>query len=98
MIIKELLEQLEHSSHPVARALLKTEHSKVLVIGFKKGMIMKEHKATLPSKLFILEGSISYKEGSLIKILHQYEETEILPNTIHSIECIAGALCILTQG
>ena len=98
MIIQELFQQLETSSHPVARALHKTDHSKALAIGFKKGMIMKEHKTSLPAKLFVLYGPVLYKEGALTKTLHQYEETEIPQDIIHSVECIDDALCILVQG
>ncbi|MCU0423824.1 MAG: hypothetical protein MUC81_13540 [Bacteroidia bacterium] len=98
MIIQELFQQLETSSHPVARALHKTDHSKALAIGFKKGMIMKEHKTSLPAKLFVLYGTVLYKEGALTKTLHQYEETEIPQDIIHSVECIDDALCILVQG
>lgn len=98
MIINELFRQLETNSHPVARALHKTEHSKVLAIGFKSGMIMKDHKTTLSAKLFVLQGTILYKEGALIKTLMQHEETEIPQDTIHSVECIEDALCILVQG
>lgn len=98
MIIQELFQQLETSSHPVARALHKTDYSKALVIGFKKGMIMKEHKNSLPAKLFVLYGTVLYKEGVLAKILYQHEETPIPQNIIHSVECIEDALCILVQG
>ena len=98
MIIQELFQQLETSSHPVARALHKTDHIKALAIGFKKGMIMKEHNTSLPAKLFVLHGTVLYEEGALTKTLHQYEETEIPQDIIHSVECIDDALCILVQG
>lgn len=98
MIIQELFQQLETSSHPVARALHKTDHSKALAIGFKKGMIMKDHKTSLPAKLFVIQGSVLYKEGALARLLNQYEETPIPQNIIHSVECIEDALCILVQG
>jgi hypothetical protein len=39
MIIKEILHQLETAKNPVAKAIHKGEHFKVLAIGFKKGMI-----------------------------------------------------------
>lgn len=98
MIIKELLQQLAASSNPVAKPLHKTEHCKVIAIGFKKGMILKEHKTALPAKLTVLYGSVLYKEGQVIKALLQYDETEIPENVIHSVECTEDALCILIQG
>ena len=42
MKLKEIETQLAGSAHPVAKALHKTDHFKVLAIGFKKGMILKE--------------------------------------------------------
>lgn len=98
MIIKELLEQLETSNHPVAKPLRKGEHFKVVAIGFKKGMVLKEHKTALPAKLIVLAGSVLYKEGTISKTLHQYDETEIPEHVLHAVECIEDALCMLIQG
>jgi quercetin dioxygenase-like cupin family protein len=98
MVIKDLLKQLNESANPVAKVLHKTEHSKVLVIGFKKGMLLKEHKTQLPSKLTILSGSVVYKENDKIKELSQYDEVEIPVNIIHSVEAKEDSLCLLTQG
>lgn len=39
-MIKEILIQLESAVNPVAIAMHKVEHFRVLAIGFKKGMIL----------------------------------------------------------
>jgi quercetin dioxygenase-like cupin family protein len=98
MIIKELLFQLKSSSYPVAKILQKSEHHKVLIIGFKKGMILKEHKTNFPSKLIVLNGALFYKQNKLHKHLLQYDETDIPVNCLHSVECIEDAICLLAQG
>ncbi len=98
MIIKELLQQLETSVHPVAKPLQKGDYFKVIAIGFKKGMVLKEHKTALPAKLTVLYGSVIYKEGSISKTLNQYDETEIPDHVLHALECTEDALCILIQG
>lgn len=98
MIIKEILRQLETAVHPVAKALHIGDHFKVLTIGFKKGMILKEHQAHLPSKLFVLNGEVIYKEGDVTTTLSAYDEMAIPVQVLHSVEALADSLCLLTQG
>ena len=98
MIIKEILIQLESSVNPVARALHKGDHFKVLAIGFRQGMILKEHRSPLPAKLTVLYGSVIYREAEKTVSLTQYDETDIPVNIIHSVEAVTDSLCLLTQG
>lgn len=98
MILKEIKNELAIANHPIAKALHKTAHSKVLAIGLKKGMILKEHQAHLPTKIFVLEGEIIYKENDCHATLYQYYELEIPTNVLHSIEATSDSLCLLTQG
>ena len=98
MILKEIKESLKTSSHPVARALHKGEHFKVIALGMNKGMVLKEHKAQLPTKLFVLEGSVMYHEGDKKESLLPYDEIQIPVNVTHSVEAISDCLCLLTQG
>ncbi len=98
MIIKDLLSQLEGSTQPVLKSLRENDQFKVIAIGFKKGMVLKEHKTNLPAKLTVLFGSVLYKEGTNSKMLYQYDETEIPIQVLHSVECTEDALCILIQG
>lgn len=98
MIIKQILEQLESSAHPVAKALHKGAHFKVLVIGFKKGMILKEHQTKLPTVLTVLNGQVLYKIGTDSTILSIYDEVLIPIEQIHSVEALEDSLCLLTQG
>lgn len=98
MILKELFSGLESTSHPVAKALRKGEHFKVLAIGFKKGMVLKEHLAHLPTKLFVLNGQVVYKEMNTSSTLSTYDEIEIPVDCLHSVEALEDSLCLLTQG
>lgn len=98
MTITAALLSLETSEHPVAKALYKGNTFKVLTIVFKKNMILKEHKTTIPTKLIVIKGSIIYNESNSSKILTQYEEMLIPVNVIHSVECIEDAICLLIQG
>lgn len=98
MLIKDILTELETSSHPVAKALHKGEHFKVLVIGFKEGMILKEHKAHLPSKLTVMDGSVEYRQGENIVVLSKYDSFDIPVDEVHSVWAMEDSLCLLTQG
>jgi quercetin dioxygenase-like cupin family protein len=96
--IQSILSDLKTSSHPVAKALHKGDHFRILMLGFHKGMLLNDHKAHIPSKLTVVNGSVIYKEGDKIVTLQQYDEVEIPVEIIHSVEAIEDSLCILSQG
>ena len=98
MIIKEILSELETKDHPVAKALFKKEGFKVLVLAFKDGMVLKEHKANVPTKLVVLEGSVNYKSEKTEIKLGKYDEFEILVNELHAVNALTDAICMLIQG
>lgn len=96
MTINEVLQQLKTSEHPVARILHKTEHCKVLVIGFNAGMILKEHKTQVGGKLTVLLGHIIYTQGDTEIEAFQYDEIIIPVNIVHSVMAIDDSLCLLS--
>ncbi|MEX2411835.1 MAG: hypothetical protein WD607_10805 [Candidatus Paceibacterota bacterium] len=98
MTIKEIKEELKASNHPIAKSLHHGTGFKVLIMGFHKGMILKEHKAHIPSKLTVLEGAVIYKEENRVLALGQYDEVEIPVEITHSVEAVEDSLCILSQG
>ena len=98
MIIKEILQQLKESTHPVAKALHKGQHFKVIAIGFKKGMVLKDHQALLPSKLTVLSGVVIYKEGEQEITLRQHDTADIPAKITHNVAALEDSLCLLTQG
>ena len=98
MTIKDIKLKLKTSNNPVAKSLHQGLGFKTLVIGFKKGMILKEHKAHLKSKLTVLEGAVIYKEEHRVIELEQYDEVEIPIEITHSVEAKEDSLCIVTQG
>ncbi len=98
MTIKEIIQQLETADHPVAKALHKGDHFKVLVIGFKSGMKLKEHEAHLLSKLTVISGQVIYRESTREVKLNIFDEVEIAVNIRHSVEATEDSICLLTQG
>lgn len=98
MTIKAILKEIETSNHPVAKPLHKGDNFKVLVIGFKCGMKLKDHQAHIPSKLTVISGKVIYKQQETETELQKFDEIEIPVNIIHSVEAKEDSLCLLTQG
>ena len=98
MTIKKIKEELENSDHPIAKSIHQGTGFKVLLLGFKKGMVLKEHKAHIKSKLTVLEGAVTYKEESRVVELNQYSELDIPIEISHSVTALEDSICILTQG
>ncbi|MDB5248118.1 MAG: hypothetical protein JWQ40_2512 [Segetibacter sp.] len=98
MTITEVIKQLETATHPIAKVLHKGENCKVLVLGFKKGMKLKEHAAQVQSKVTVIAGKVIYKQGEQETELHKFDEIDIPINIIHSVEALDDSLCLLTQG
>jgi quercetin dioxygenase-like cupin family protein len=98
MTLKELKKELSNTTYPVIKLLHHGTNFKVLVMGFNKGTILKEHKAHVRSKLTVLEGAVIYKEANRALELMHYDEVEIPIGIPHSVEAIEDSLCLLTQG
>ena len=98
MTIQEVKEKLKTGTGPVARALHQGHGFKVLVMGFKKGMILKDHKAHIRSKLTVLEGAVVYREADREIRLDQYQEVDIPVEVMQGVEALEDSLCLLTQG
>lgn len=98
MTAKDIEQQLETATHPVAKAFHKGDHFKVLMIGFRKGMTMKEHVAHSPSKLLVLKGELSFLMAGKTQVLVSLDEIDIPVNIAHSLFAETDSLCLLTQG
>jgi len=98
MIIKEIKKRIETSDHPILRSLHQGTGFKVLAMVFKEGMVLKEHKAHIRSKLTVLEGCVHYEEADRSIKLEQYDEVEIPIEIVHSVKADEDSLCLLTQG
>jgi quercetin dioxygenase-like cupin family protein len=98
MIIKEALAELELKDNPLAKLMHTGVAFKVIVLAFKKGMVLKEHKTSVPTKLTVLTGNVKYSSENLIRTIDTYEELEIPLEEMHTIEAIEDSLCLLIQG
>ncbi len=95
MIINTLLVDLELSSKPLARSVIKGEGYSVLAIGFKREMVLKEHKTSIPAKLIIIYGKIEFVMMNEITILNKFDEHEIPVNVLHELRAVEESLCFL---
>jgi quercetin dioxygenase-like cupin family protein len=98
MIIKDIIQEVENASHPVARAVRNGENFKVLAIAFKSGMKLKDHKTKLPASITVIYGKVVYMQAEFTRELNQYDCFEIPVNEIHSVSALTDSLCFLIQG
>jgi len=98
MTIQNILDQLEDSDTPVAKAFHAAGTFKVLIFGFKKGMRLEDHKAHHPTKLLVMSGDIMYHQNKKETRLKQYDEIDIPAEVPHSVGAIDDSLVLLTQG
>lgn len=98
MTIQEVENQLLNSTHPVAKVLHKGNHFKVFVLGFKKGMLLKDHQTIWPAKLTVLKGKVVYREVDREITADTHDEIVIPIETIHNVQALEDSLCLLTQG
>ena len=99
MVIKEVLAELEHqnSERPTIKIVKKGDGYKIIVMGFRKGMILKEHSTPIPAKLLVIEGKVNYREADRNLILDKFDECEIPINVIHAVEAFEDSICLLIQ-
>jgi|SRR6185312_12629281 len=95
MIINEVLAQLETANAPVAKVLQAHAAGKTLVLGFKAGMILKEHRTAIPARLLVVDGIVAYKQEGKSVTLGKYTDLEIPVDVLHAVEALEDSVCLL---
>ena len=98
MILQDVAAALTEAAGPVIKVLVKGEAVKVIVLGFKKGMVLKEHKTGVSTRLVVIDGQINYFSVKGTVILNKFEDLDIPTNEPHSVEALADSICFLIQG
>lgn len=98
MIIQEVKAALAGADKPIVKVLQKTENVKIIVLGLKKGISLKEHQTSVITKLVVIEGNIIYREGSASVMIDRFEDIDIPVNTPHAVEAMEDSICFLIQG
>mgnify|MGYP006173447417 CR=1 FL=1 len=95
---KQIKEKLKTATNPIAQSLHSGTGFNVLLLGFNKGMVLKEHKTRTRAKLTVLEGLVFYREGNRVVELQQFDEIDIPVDVLHAVEAAEDSLCLLTKG
>lgn len=98
MIIEQVREQMPLATGPVVKILKQSESYKMMVIGLKKGAVLKEHKTAVPARLIITEGHVTYHEYERAVDLKRDADFEIPVNVPHSLLVLEDSICLLIQG
>lgn len=97
MKIVSFLEKIEHESDkPITSLILETDFSKEIRIIFKKGQLMKNHKAPYPIIVQILQGAIDFGvQGNIVK-LATGDAISLDKNIIHNLTATKDSVVRLT--
>ena len=98
MIIQEIQEKLMSASKPVAKLYYKSGDVKTIFIGFKKDMVLDQHKTHLPARLTVITGKVTYVQAGESTPLNQYEYKDIPVDIMHEVHADEDSLCMLIQG
>lgn len=97
MVIQDVLTALKDATSPVVKILVKGENGKVIVLGFRKGLVLKEHKTGHSTRLVVIDGQINYFSARGTVTLSKFDELDIPVNEPHSVEALADSICFLIQ-
>ena len=97
MTIKSAITELDLKETPVAKLLHTGIAFKVIILTFKKHMVLNENKTSVPTKLIVINGKVNYISDTSNIIIDTYEEHEIPAEETNAIEALEDALCILIQ-
>jgi len=98
MTIKEVKAAIPTATKPVVKLFRKTNDAKLIIIGLKQNIKLKEHTTPVPAKLTVLEGCVKYIQGEETIMLNQYDEQEIPVQIVHALEAVEDSICLLIQG
>jgi quercetin dioxygenase-like cupin family protein len=97
MEIASLYQDLEYKNDkPVIKVLFETSFTKEIRITMKKGTQMKEHKASFPIVVEIVEGKIDFVIQNQIKNLEKGDLIALEVSIPHSLEAIEDSIVRLT--
>jgi quercetin dioxygenase-like cupin family protein len=98
MIIHQVLTSMENATNPVVQVFRQNEHFKVITLGFKKGVVLKDHQTGVKTVLLVIEGAVTYKEAERTVQLYKYDEFEIPLHITHSVHATEDSICLLIRG
>lgn len=98
MIVKQVIEKMSTATGPVTAILHKNETCRVIVLGLKSGLTLKEHKTDVPAKITVIYGNVEFRLPTEVQRLGPFDTLEIPLNVMHSVTAHEDSLCIITKG
>ncbi|MBK8442060.1 MAG: hypothetical protein IPL35_01000 [Sphingobacteriales bacterium] len=93
-MIQELWAQIGSATKPLTAVLHRCSDSKVIVIGLRSSVLLKEHVSPVAARLMVLQGEVEYRQGDEIYTLQPYQQQNIPAQTLR----LQDTLCLLIQG
>ena len=98
MIIHNAIADLASAQNPIMRILHEGANSKALVLTFRTGMTIKEHKSNVPATLIVVSGKINYHTSKTTITLEMYDNLSIIPEELHAVTALEDSVCLLIKG
>ena len=98
MIIHNAIADLASAQNPIMRILHEGGNFKALVLTFKEGMTIKEHKSNVPATLVVVSGKINYHNATTTVTLEKYDNFSIIPEELHAVTALEDSVCLLLKG
>ena len=97
MKVASFLENIKYNiDKPAISIVLETSFSKEIRIIFKKGQIMKDHKAPFAIVVQVVKGSINFGTNEESIELNQGDLISLKANVIHNLTAIENSVVRLT--
>ena len=94
-MVQEVADLLQSSETPVLKKIYDKNGTKLLVIGLKQGVVLKEHTAPSGAKLIVMQGEIDYNTQSSSYRFAQLDTYDIPEKVPHSVVAIEDAVFLL---
>jgi len=97
MEVISFLEDIKYNeSKPTISLLLETDFSKEIRIVFKKGQIMKDHKAPFTIVVQVIKGQIDFGVHNELQILNEGDLISLKENVLHNLTATEDSVVRLT--
>lgn len=97
MKITSFLKNIEFNPEkPAVSLLLETDFSKEIRIVFKKGQVMKDHKAPFAITVQVIKGSINFGVQNKVEVMGLGDIISLKPQEIHNLTALEDCVVRLT--
>ena len=94
-MIKEVANLLQTSETPVLKKVYDKNGTKLLAVGLKQGVVLKEHTAPSEAKLMVVQGEIDYNTATSSYRFARLDTYDIPEKESHSVVAVDDAVFLL---